>query len=212
MNDQHRDEKQPFLEAYARLTDEQLTRLAREAPELGEEAYASLRAEIERHHLSPDLISDPPKGPGKPEYQRLIMVRRFRDLPEALLAKGSLESAGIECSLRDDNLVRLDWFWSNLIGGVRLMVSPTDAEVSDEILSQPIPEDLEVPEVGDYRQPRCPQCNSLDVSYRELNKPVAYISAFLNMPIPLEHIAWRCDVCHAEWEDEEDATRESSEA
>ncbi|HZQ91963.1 MAG TPA: hypothetical protein VFA60_09240 [Terriglobales bacterium] len=41
----------------------------------------------------------------------LIVVAQYRDLPEALLAKGKLESAGIECTMTDDNIVRMDWFW-----------------------------------------------------------------------------------------------------
>ena len=42
--------------------------------------------------------------------RKQVTIRAFRDLPEALLAKGSLESAGIDCFLVDDNMVRLDWF------------------------------------------------------------------------------------------------------
>ena len=39
----------------------------------------------------------------------LVTIERFRDLPEALLAKGKLESAGIRCFLADSELVRTDW-------------------------------------------------------------------------------------------------------
>jgi hypothetical protein len=203
MNDIDREEERRFAETYGRLADEQLARLAGEAHELTASATAALRAEIDRRHLPIDLNRDSP-GNDEAEFQPQTMIRRFRDLPEALLAKGSLESAGIECNLWDENLVRMDWFWSNMIGGIRLMVAPADAQAADEILSQPIPEDLQVPDIGDYHQPRCPKCNSLEVSYRELNKPVAYISMYLNMPIPLEHVAWRCEECHAEWEDDQD--------
>ena len=75
------------------------------------------------------------------EFQKLITIRKFRDLPEALLAKGSLDSAGIESFLGDDNIVRLDWFISNLIGGIKLRVRPEDLEAAEEILNQPIPEE-----------------------------------------------------------------------
>ena len=61
------------------------------------------------------------------EVRELVTIRQFRDLPEALLAKGSLESAGIECFLADENLVRLDWFISNFIGGIKLKVRVPDA-------------------------------------------------------------------------------------
>ena len=70
----------------------------------------------------------------KSEFENFVTVRKFRDLPEALLAKGSLESAGIECNLLDDNMVRLDWFWSNLIGWVRLQVASAEADEATAIL------------------------------------------------------------------------------
>ena len=58
-------------------------------------------------------------------------------LVEALLAKGSLESAGIECFLGDDNLIRMDWLWSNLLGGIKLRVRQEDALVASRLLISP---------------------------------------------------------------------------
>ncbi len=127
------------------------------------------------------------------------MIRRFRDLPEALLAQGTLESAGIESFLADENIVRMDWFWSNLIGGVKLMVSPADASAAIAILSQPIPEKIETPE-GEYEQPHCPQCGSLDVSFEELNKPIAYGSAYISLPLPVHNQGWKCHTCDHKWD------------
>lgn len=69
------------------------------------------------------------------------MLRRFRDMPEALLAKGKLESAGIECVLGDDNMVRLDWFYSNLVGGVKLMVDAEQFAEASRVLNEPVAED-----------------------------------------------------------------------
>lgn len=135
------------------------------------------------------------------ELRELVTVRTFRDLPAALLAKGSLESAGIETFLADDNMVRLDWFWSNLMGGIKLQVNQEDAEIANRILDQPIPEGFDVPGIGEYQQPRCPSCQSLDVTFQELDQPVAYVSAYLNLPIPWKRRAWRCHACNAEWED-----------
>jgi hypothetical protein len=71
-------------------------------------------------------------------------------MPEALLAKGSLDSAGIECWLIDDNMVRLDWFYSNLLGGIKLQVTQEDAEAANELLEQPIPENFDAEGTGDY--------------------------------------------------------------
>lgn len=140
---------------------------------------------------------------GELDFKRMVTIRRFRDLPEALIAKGSLDSAGIDSVLVNDNLVRLDWFWSNLMGGVQLQVEPEDADAANEILNQPIPESFVAVGTGDYQQPRCPSCGSLDVSFQELNKPVAYVSAYAGLPLPIRRQAWRCRNCNAEWEDEE---------
>ena len=50
----------------------------------------------------------------------LVTLWRYRDLPEALVAKSKLDSADLWCFLADVNMVYLDWFMSNAIGGVRL--------------------------------------------------------------------------------------------
>ena len=68
------------------------------------------------------------------EMRDLLTIRQFRDLPEALLAKSALESAGIECFLGDDNLIRMDWLWSNLLGGIKLRVRQEDAIVASRLL------------------------------------------------------------------------------
>jgi hypothetical protein len=53
---------------------------------------------------------------------------------------GVLESAGIPCYLRDENAVRMDWFYSNLLGGIRLQVREEDRAAAEALLHQPIPE------------------------------------------------------------------------
>jgi hypothetical protein len=52
-------------------------------------------------------------------------------MSEALLAKGCLESAGIECFLADANITRMEWPLSR---GMRLQVSPEDAETAIALL------------------------------------------------------------------------------
>jgi hypothetical protein len=93
----------------------------------------------------------------------------------------------------------MDWFISNFLGGVKLQLKPEDAAVAAEILDQPIPEGLEVEGEEDYRQPRCPACQSLEVSFEELIKPVAYTSAYIGLPFPMHRSAWKCHACGHEW-------------
>jgi hypothetical protein len=215
-------ERRRLADFYAHQLDGELEKVASQAYELTEIAREALRAEMSRRGLycavveHPPVPSAPPALPGDPppepprvesqqdgefEFQKMVTIRKFRDLPEALYAKGSLESAGIECALLDDNMVRLDWFISNLLGGVKLQVKPEDAACAEEILSQPIPENFDVPGIGQYDQPHCPKCNSLDITFQE-TAPAAYVSAYLNVPIPFHRRAWRCHSCNAEWEDD----------
>ncbi len=186
---------------YAGMTDGELQRLARNAESLTELAWDALQDEMDRRNLEP-LQEEAPEYHEELELQELVTIRQFRDLPEALLAKGSLESSGIECFLADENLVRLDWFISNLIGGIKLKVRAADVENAQKLLDEPILEGLYVQGIGLYEQPRCPKCQSLDVNFQELDRPIAYMSAFLRVPMPVQRPGWRCHGCDAEWEDD----------
>jgi hypothetical protein len=202
----NRDERRQLAQTYAHMMDGELLKLARNPESLTENAWEALEDELDRRNLDdPELESSDEESPSpreEIEVRNLVNIRQFRDLPEALLAKGSLESAGIECFLADENLVRLDWFISNFIGGIKLRVQAEDAERALKLLDEPILEGLYVQGVGLYEQPRCPKCDSLDVNFRELDRPIAYMSAFLHVPMPVHREAWRCHACDAEWEDD----------
>ena len=195
-------EKRRLAATYAAMTDGELQRLAGNAESLTELAWDALEDELDRRNLEPSDDEAAIEPRQTLEIQELVTVRQFRDLPEALLAKGSLESAGIECFLADENLVRLDWFISNFIGGIKLNVRRDDEANARKLLDEPILEGLYVQGVGLYEQPRCPKCGSLDVNFQELDKPIAYMSAFLRVPIPVQRPAWKCHACGVEWEEE----------
>jgi len=198
MPEQERDR---ITAVYSGMSDDELEKIAATGYELSETARQVLDAETLRRGLAITNTERP--GFDVYELNETVTLRKYRDLPEALLAKGCLESAGIEAYLVDDNMVRMDWFYSNLIGGIKLKVQPEDADAANEILSQPIPEAIEIEEIDNYEQPKCPQCKSLDISYRQLNKLVSYGSLYLGIPIPLHTKAWTCQACRYEWEEEE---------
>jgi hypothetical protein len=218
-------ERRRLAEFYSHQMDGELEKVAEQAFELTDLAREALRAELTKRGLSVELVElrpvppapvalpgdpPPPEPPeeeisleeGELELRRMVTIRQFRDLPEALLAKGCLESAGIKGILTDDNIVRLDWFWSNVMGGIKLRVDPEDVEAASEILEQPIPAGFDVAGIGEYHQPHCPNCQSLDVTFKELNRPVSYMTVWLHVPIPVYRRAWRCHSCDVEWEDD----------
>ncbi len=133
------------------------------------------------------------------ENQRFQVLRRFRDLPDALLFESMLDSVGIECFLADENTIRMDWFWSNLLGGIKLCVRRADADPASSLLRQSVSEKCDLEGGGDYLQPRCPKCESLEISFQGLNKPADYIRAVLGGPWPLHRSLWQCDSCGQQW-------------
>lgn len=133
------------------------------------------------------------------EDQQFLVLRRFRDMPDAFLFRSILDSAAIECFLADENTIRMDWFWSNLLGGFKLCVRAADADTASSLLAQPVLERFEVEGIREYEQPRCPICKSLEVSFQGLNKAVDYIRALLGGPWPLHRSLWQCDSCGHLW-------------
>jgi len=202
--EQHRQAE----EFYATLNDEELKELAAEAWTLTEAGEQALRAELARRGLAVEL-APPPSTNAEVEQRHLVTLRTFRDMPEALLAQGALTSAGIQSFLMDETTIRMDWLWSNALGGIKLRVDRMDAPAAAQVLGQEIPEKFTVEGVGDFAQPRCPKCQSLDVSYGDLDKLIAYGGMFFGLPVPLKRERWKCGACGHEWKPTGESKEES---
>jgi hypothetical protein len=201
-------ERQRLAALYAGMEQGELEAIAAQAGSLTDVARESLRSELSRRGMPPPpevskLDSSSLKEPAPP-----VVIRRYQGLMEALLSKSILDSAGIESFLVDENLVRIDWFYSNLVGGIKLLVRGEDAETASKLLAQDTPDKFQVDGVGEYQQPRCPRCQSLDVAFDELNKRIAYGGMlFAGIPIPVTSEHWKCHSCGNEWEDDGGAPR-----
>lgn len=132
-------DRQRLARNYADMSDEALLELAVDALSLTEVARTVLRAEFSARSLEiPATLTENPSEQEAPRAISgpLVMVKRFRDMPEAKIAESLLDSAGIDCFLADENIVRLDWFWSNLMGGFKLMVRPDDLAEAQRLLEE----------------------------------------------------------------------------
>lgn len=140
----------------------------------------------------------------------MVTLRQYLNVQDALLAKTVLDSAGIECRLGDENMVRMDWFYSNAVGGVKLWVRRGDIAAATSLLELEPPAAFDVEGVGEYSQPRCPSCDSMEVTFEGLNKHVAYGSlagTWLLGMIPAirsKQTGWKCHACGHAWEDSPD--------
>ena len=125
-----------MAQKYAAMSDEELQKAAAPAESVGLTVWAfeALREEMRKRGLDwagkdvqlPQdmvrfIISDDPGN-------RPVVLRRYRDMPAAFVEKSVLDAVGIGCFLQDDNVVRMDWLWSNAMGGIKLMVREKDAE------------------------------------------------------------------------------------
>jgi hypothetical protein len=137
-----------FAAHYSRMSDGELIKLALESRALSETAWEALEEALERRHL--EVPEPEPPQVRVPGTRDLVVLRAFRDVPEALLAKGRLQACGVECFLADENMVRLDWFISNLLGGVKLMVQPAEFSKASRILNEPQASDTQSESDSDF--------------------------------------------------------------
>jgi hypothetical protein len=184
---------------YAQMSEMELMELARSYDGLQEIAQAALRAEFARRGLEPPLLEEP----GKWEFRHLVTVRRCRDIAEAYLERSLLETAGIQSWIADEHLVRMDWFYSNMVGGMRLQVDEHDEAAAREILDGGVPETIAFGEEQVFVQPTCPKCGSSEIALGGGTEAGRSLVALYVMaiPVPPRKAVWHCDTCGARWED-----------
>lgn len=206
----HHGPEPTFADLYRPMSELELRELAADWHTLIEEARFALEAEFSRRGLE-FTEPPPPLGDTPPEYRDLVTIRRYRDLSEAIVARAVIESAGIFCFLKDENLVRLDWQMSNLVGGIRLQVAAADVEAAEAILAQPIPDSIDIPDQPGFEQPHCPRCNSTDIAWERQGRKAALISLYLfSLPLSRGSESWHCGKCGLRWVEEDDPTQTAS--
>jgi len=140
-------ERQRLAALYETMSDLELQKIGGDPGALTDWAFVALRDECGRRGL--DWA-----GKGLPMPSKMVRVeaevdlgnkpvilRKYRDMPAAFVEKGILEDAGIECFLQDDNVVGINWFLSNAVGGIKIMVREKDAEEAERLLNALPPAD-----------------------------------------------------------------------
>lgn len=128
-------ERRRLAEVYSRQTDGELEQTATQGDKLTDVARETLDTELARRGLSARVDQERGNDQGEPEFRDLITVRSFWSLPEANMAKGLLDAAGIESFLFDENVVGLGWY-ANAVHGVKLRVDRERAEEADRVLKE----------------------------------------------------------------------------
>jgi hypothetical protein len=130
-------ERARLSDFYANKTDEELAEIAGQSQELTDVAGEVLRNEIAKRQLSAGKIESPTTANEEDfEFRDLVTIRSYWGLLEAEMARGLLESAGIEAFLFDDNMVRMDWFNANALGGVKLRVDADNVDAANRVFEE----------------------------------------------------------------------------
>jgi len=122
-------------QALAHMSDLELLEIAAREEKLDEEEKAGLARELRKRGFYSEAIAEEnPEGESKRISGPLVMVKRFSTLAAASLAKSVLDSANIDSMLAGEKI--LGMVYPQLIGAVKLMVRPEDAETAGELLSE----------------------------------------------------------------------------
>jgi hypothetical protein len=184
---------------YAALSEVELMQIAQDYDSLTDAAQSALRAEFARRHLEPPMIGELAE-PSDPEVRQLVTIRRYRDLAEAQIARSLLESNGIKSWIQDENLVRVDWMYSNAVGGIRLQAAREDEPLAEEVLSGQVPPVIAFDEKSEFVQPTCPTCGSHDISSTGSLLNASFVSPSLESgTIPSDGDTWCCNACGGNW-------------
>ncbi len=142
-------ERRRLTNLYAGQIDEELENVAAHSNELTEIAREALRSELTKRGLHTAQLDDQTNPPEQDdaEFRDLVTVRTFATLMEAELAKGILDTAGIDSFVFDENVGRI--YLANVVGGFRLRVDAANADGANRILKEndsgaAVPENLEI--------------------------------------------------------------------
>ncbi|MTI29386.1 DUF2007 domain-containing protein [Xanthovirga aplysinae] len=136
--------------------------------------------------------------------EKLVTIATFQNPVQANIYKGKLEAANIYCFLADENIVSVNWLFSNAIGGIKLQVAEKDAEKA-KLLLEDNPKNAPSPEEDESINPskntvQCPKCRSLNIRKEKFSKEVASWSLiFLGFPLPFFSKTHHCFDCGHEW-------------
>jgi hypothetical protein len=121
----------------------------------------------------------------------LVAVASFPSEHEAQLARIRLEEEGIESVVSDAVISNIYWFYTQAVGGVKVMVKRSEAARAAEILGSRAPAGMatavELEEAAEDSQPeepfearlRCIRCRSSDTYGRRSGKGLAIGSLLL---------------------------------
>jgi hypothetical protein len=131
---------------------------------------------------------------------RLVTVAAFTYPTQAWLAKLRLDEAGIPSFVADENLVSMNWLYSNAVGGVKLQVGDSDAVTAASVLGPEPAASVRAQgkRVAKVPGETCPKCGSPELYWQRYWRRVVFLCwLLLGFPVPIMRRSWACMTCGA---------------
>ncbi len=122
---------------YRDLVDEELVRLLQSGT-LTELAVEVAEGELRERSIVPPPPPEPESAEAEDDTQSpdiLVTVARFSKPMEAQILRMRLEADGIPAVIADENTIRVNWFLSNALGGVRVQVPSRKLQEAHEVMA-----------------------------------------------------------------------------
>jgi hypothetical protein len=128
-----------------------------------------------------------------------VTIGSYSTAFEADIVRAGLEAFEIHASLVDAEIIRLNWLWSNVLGGVKVQVPEAEAAEAHRILELELGYEEDSQASDQVVVDSCPRCGSLHTDYY-LDKRVAFLT-WLVFNIPLFPALSRrsCGQCGWKW-------------
>jgi len=130
-----------FGSIYSGMDDGELLALAEELDTLTDEAQDALLGELRNRHLDQEAdrlhqehLSEQAVSSEAPV--KLVTVATFGDPFSGNLAKGKLESEGIECFIASEHRPGRSFGAGGMLGPIELQVKESDIERADKLLQE----------------------------------------------------------------------------
>lgn len=141
--------------------------------------------------------------------ENLQILAAFMNPHEAHIAKTYLFSEGIDSELRDELTVQVDNFYSNAIGGVKLLVKEEDLSRATEVLktggfiSESGMKEKKIERLHlekGYNKNVCPFCRSENISIKRVPTIWTVLVLFaIHAAFPILRKSYMCYDCGKEW-------------
>ena len=130
-----------FGSIYSGMDDGELLALAEELDTLTDEAQDALLGELHNRHLDQEAdrlhrehLSE--RAVPSETSLKLVTIATFNDPFSANLAKGKLESEGIECFIASEHRLGRSFGAGGMLGPIELQVKESDIERADKLLQE----------------------------------------------------------------------------